>query len=433
MADQRSSSQQRMLFQPLSTEFYLSNLFDSSSEAPTTYSPANPIEWESLFTANVGSLPQLTGFDTQPLPTLPCLSNPSPVDALPSSTAIQTDPKPIRTKRKATINLEDREDRARERIIRNRQAAQESRERKKLQNENLQEENQRLKLANVQLSARLETIERSNQNLIVRLDHLSQQLSLLVSTTVHHSDSNKSVNNPHISTASTIHSHIPSTSLASPALSPESVAVSSSLSTDSSIPFMTPSISHPTTVSDQLSLNLINSIPLNNNSVHSQSIFGTCESEVFADPQMWVPINGLPLVLTIFSSPIQARLTWQVYLYLARSLLPSLLATVKSLPQHFQTTSLPCLSSTLDSNCNSVKKYLAVVDGLPLITLPSVDPFTTNWIENATFMNKGRFVAVQDPLNQESKSLNVHEYVTSSHLKWRKQFPISSDILNDML
>jgi len=79
-------------------------------------------------------------------------------------------------KRKAE-SLEEKEQRQRERILRNRHAAQMSRDKKRRQMADLESQNLLLKEENEHLSKRLKVVEEENINLSAKLDVISAQLS----------------------------------------------------------------------------------------------------------------------------------------------------------------------------------------------------------------------------------------------------------------
>uniref|UniRef100_A0A1D1YV66 Transcriptional activator hacA n=1 Tax=Anthurium amnicola TaxID=1678845 RepID=A0A1D1YV66_9ARAE len=79
-------------------------------------------------------------------------------------------------KRKAE-SLEEKEQRQRERILRNRHAAQMSRDKKRRQMADLESQNLILKEENEHLSKRLKVVEEENINLSAKLDVISAQLS----------------------------------------------------------------------------------------------------------------------------------------------------------------------------------------------------------------------------------------------------------------
>lgn len=79
-------------------------------------------------------------------------------------------------KRKAE-SLEEKEQRQRERILRNRHAAQMSRDKKRRQMADLESQNALLKEENEHLSKRLKVVEEENINLSAKLDVISAQLS----------------------------------------------------------------------------------------------------------------------------------------------------------------------------------------------------------------------------------------------------------------
>ncbi|CAG8742787.1 14333_t:CDS:2, partial [Cetraspora pellucida] len=79
-------------------------------------------------------------------------------------------------KRKAE-SLEEKEQRQRERILRNRHAAQMSRDKKRRQMADLESQNTILKEENSHLSKRLKVVEEENANLSAKLDSISAQLA----------------------------------------------------------------------------------------------------------------------------------------------------------------------------------------------------------------------------------------------------------------
>ncbi|RIA93489.1 hypothetical protein C1645_14318 [Glomus cerebriforme] len=79
-------------------------------------------------------------------------------------------------KRKAE-SLEEKEQRQRERILRNRHAAQMSRDKKRRQMADLESQNLILKEENEHLSKRLKVVEEENMNLSAKLDVISAQLN----------------------------------------------------------------------------------------------------------------------------------------------------------------------------------------------------------------------------------------------------------------
>ncbi|KAJ1345071.1 hypothetical protein BSLG_000586 [Batrachochytrium salamandrivorans] len=429
------------LFNP---EMALTNLHtDTLAQViPTTAATTTTIEQPQMH-------PQLTSQSEQETSSLPTTS--------PSS----THQIPTRPKRKAAaITPGDREDRARERTIRNRQAAQESRERKKLLNEELQAENARLRQSNASLASRLETIERSNQNLISRLDHLSSQLSLLVSANIQpfappplplQSGSSSSAL-PVLSSAynnTTTTATTTTTTTASPlsesySHSPQSIISSSPVSQRLATSDLTSSSTSPFTVTS-LDVSTNPSIAhMTRLLFESQSHIGACESAVFADPQQWVPINGLTHPSTHPSSSTQTRLAWQTCLYLAQSLLPSLIAAARSLSQPQQTMCLPCRFSILTSSCEIVEDFtkLPVVSDCAISEEVVVQhhriPVTFGRLREVSVGEriKGSSVSVPVPAwiggGGGGGVVDVHDYVTLSHRKWRRQFPISSHILDSL-
>ncbi|CAG8560978.1 17560_t:CDS:2 [Dentiscutata erythropus] len=145
----------------------------------------------SRTTNNSTTLPNLAPSITPMKPIAPALF--SPISAISSSTS-EADPSEQRQsstnnvttdekkksaggrKRKAE-SLEEKEQRQRERILRNRHAAQMSRDKKRRQMADLESQNTILKEENAHLSKRLKVVEEENANLSAKLDSISAQLA----------------------------------------------------------------------------------------------------------------------------------------------------------------------------------------------------------------------------------------------------------------
>ncbi|KAF0437827.1 bzip transcription factor haca [Gigaspora margarita] len=147
----------------------------------------------SRTTNNSTTLPNLAPSITPVKPIAPALF--SPISAISSSPSSEVDPSEQRhsstnnnvttdekkksaggRKRKAE-SLEEKEQRQRERILRNRHAAQMSRDKKRRQMADLESQNSILKEENAHLSKRLKVVEEENANLSAKLDSISAQLA----------------------------------------------------------------------------------------------------------------------------------------------------------------------------------------------------------------------------------------------------------------
>ncbi|KAJ3279275.1 hypothetical protein HK104_001595 [Borealophlyctis nickersoniae] len=103
----------------------------------------------------------------------------APPPVVPLSPPSSSDEKPVKAGRKRKLTPEEREEKAKERIIRNRAAAQESRDKKRKYMEDLEATNSTLEQHNAELSRRLETVEATNRGLVSRLEELASQLTSL--------------------------------------------------------------------------------------------------------------------------------------------------------------------------------------------------------------------------------------------------------------
>ncbi|CAB4468654.1 unnamed protein product [Rhizophagus irregularis] len=128
---------------------------------------------DKIFSCSLPTTPTITPSTT---PTTPSASLVTPVKPIKPALPLKSTKAAGGRKRKAE-SLEEKEQRQRERILRNRHAAQMSRDKKRRQMADLESQNLLLKEENEHLSKRLKVVEEENINLSAKLDVISAQLS----------------------------------------------------------------------------------------------------------------------------------------------------------------------------------------------------------------------------------------------------------------
>ncbi|KAI9481565.1 MAG: hypothetical protein EXX96DRAFT_567222 [Benjaminiella poitrasii] len=91
----------------------------------------------------------------------------------------EEDAKPIVSLKKSRLSLDDKDQKTKERILRNRAAAQESRDKKRRYIADLENNNKRLTEENEIMSKRVETLEEQNAMMSSQLEAFSRQLASL--------------------------------------------------------------------------------------------------------------------------------------------------------------------------------------------------------------------------------------------------------------
>ncbi|TPX67748.1 hypothetical protein SpCBS45565_g03661 [Spizellomyces sp. 'palustris'] len=151
------------------TDFVFADVMASTGSSPQTTTMSATVEGQHS-RPTIDTLPSTASRTRpgQPMSPVSITSN----DEAPIS---EVEPKSIGKRRKLTA--EEKDQRAKERAIRNRQAAQDSRDKKRKYIDDLQATNAHLSQQNVELTQRLESIERTNQSLTSRIEDLVSQLA----------------------------------------------------------------------------------------------------------------------------------------------------------------------------------------------------------------------------------------------------------------
>ncbi|CAG8680656.1 15090_t:CDS:2 [Funneliformis caledonium] len=132
---------------------------------------------DQILSSSQTTSPSVATFPSVPVkPIKPALSLDSSALSSTSNDESNSKKKAGGRKRKAE-SLEEKEQRQRERILRNRHAAQMSRDKKRRQMADLESQNLILKEDNEHLSKRLKVVEEENMNLSAKLDVISAQLA----------------------------------------------------------------------------------------------------------------------------------------------------------------------------------------------------------------------------------------------------------------
>jgi len=139
----------------------------SSVGSPTLSSFGDDFLFSPLLIDSLSAVPEDTSAS---IPTAP----PQPVSVKPA-----TEHRRGRYKRGAEPSAADKEARAKERVLRNRAAAQQSRDKKRRFVEDLETRNTLLQTENVMIGKRLRLVEMQNEKLNLKLEHLSKMVNAL--------------------------------------------------------------------------------------------------------------------------------------------------------------------------------------------------------------------------------------------------------------
>ncbi|KAG1153847.1 hypothetical protein G6F37_009984 [Rhizopus arrhizus] len=101
-----------------------------------------------------------------------------PVDFTMDPLVIPTTTNVVRPK-KSRVTLEDKDQKTKERILRNRAAAQESRDKKRRYVSDLESSNKRLEEENGQMKKKMKHLEEENMSLACQLESISKQFAAL--------------------------------------------------------------------------------------------------------------------------------------------------------------------------------------------------------------------------------------------------------------